>query len=310
MAYVPDWERLSDALKRFTVAGFARKKAKIIICRLIANKTFKIRLTTTAPVANPAAEIIEDWNQTILRAEGLARRDTHVRLNKRTGQFEVGDSFEGANIKIPSHLAPEDFDWRQSRPWKPWLIGPREWKSEERRSFSWRNRPISLIEVHTIDVITWIEADSTTAGEKPDHARNERRHTPQQRKSRRRVSQSRQSQRPNPQCSIPRAAASETAATQAKALSIKHSDEQSAAPIGDEATRAASIPKLGEGAKTRGIVEAITQLWPNARIPPGLTPKERDNAIIGELKRVGSSIPSVRTIQRTLATLKKAQQSK
>ena len=236
MAYVPDWERLSDALKRFTVAGFARKKAKIIICGLIGNKTFRIRTTTVAPATNPAAKIIEDWNQTILGVKGLTHSDAHVRSNKRTGPLEVGDSFEGANIKIPSHLAPEDFDWAKSRPWKPWLIGPREWKSEERHSFSWHYRPISLIEVRTIDVITWIETDSVTGGEKPNHARNERR-------------------------------------------------------------------RISRGAKTRGITQAIDELWPDG-IPTGLAAKERNRAILARMVDKGSSIPKApeRAIQRVLKT--------
>jgi hypothetical protein len=55
------------------------------------------------------------------------------------------------------------------------------------------------------------------------------------------------------------------------------------------------------GAKARGIAEAIKQLWPD-RIPKGLSAKDRNNAIINQLKHNGSSIPKnpERAIQRAL----------
>lgn len=59
--------------------------------------------------------------------------------------------------------------------------------------------------------------------------------------------------------------------------------------------------KTGSGAKTRGIVEAIGQLWPTG-IPQGLSAKERNNAIIEQMKHNKSSIPNdpARAIQRAL----------
>jgi hypothetical protein len=55
-----------------------------------------------------------------------------------------------------------------------------------------------------------------------------------------------------------------------------------------------------KGAKTRGIIEAIRQLWPNHRIPEGLTAKDRDKAIIDQLTGNGGSVPSSRTIKRSV----------
>jgi hypothetical protein len=55
------------------------------------------------------------------------------------------------------------------------------------------------------------------------------------------------------------------------------------------------------GAKTRGVQEAIDHLWPNG-IPPGLSPKERNNKIIDHIDHNGGSIPSTRTIERVLQT--------
>jgi hypothetical protein len=58
-------------------------------------------------------------------------------------------------------------------------------------------------------------------------------------------------------------------------------------------------PKSGRGAKTRGIVGAIKQLWPDG-IPKSLTAKDRDQAIIEQIKRNEGSVPTPRTIQRVL----------
>jgi hypothetical protein len=59
--------------------------------------------------------------------------------------------------------------------------------------------------------------------------------------------------------------------------------------------------KSRPGAKTRGIEQAIGELWPN-RIPEGLTAKDRNNAIIDWLHDKKYSVPSQpeRAIQRVL----------
>src|SRR5262249_14875433 len=62
---------------------------------------------------------------------------------------------------------------------------------------------------------------------------------------------------------------------------------------------AALIPK--RGAKTRGVTEAVNQLWPEG-VPKGLTAKERDQLVLKQLERNGSSIPTnlSRAVQRVL----------
>jgi hypothetical protein len=71
----------------------------------------------------------------------------------------------------------------------------------------------------------------------------------------------------------------------------------SGAKARDEA--AALIPK--RGAKTRGVREALNQLWPEG-IPEGLTAKERNQQVLDQLKRNRSSMPKdiARAIQRAL----------
>ena len=58
----------------------------------------------------------------------------------------------------------------------------------------------------------------------------------------------------------------------------------------DKEAHAGRKTKSGPGAKARGIAEAIDQLWPN-QIPTGLSAKDRNNAIIDQMKQNGGSIP-------------------
>lgn len=69
-----------------------------------------------------------------------------------------------------------------------------------------------------------------------------------------------------------------------------------------EPARAAPQSLSGPGAKTRGIAEAINQLWPNG-IPIGLSAKDRNNAVIKWLNDKGYSVPinPERAIQRALS---------
>jgi hypothetical protein len=65
--------------------------------------------------------------------------------------------------------------------------------------------------------------------------------------------------------------------------------------------RVGGVSKSGPGAKAHGIAEAINQLWPK-QIPKGLSAKDRNKAILEQMKQNGSSIPSSpeRAIQRVL----------
>ena len=59
------------------------------------------------------------------------------------------EMYPGDNVRVPRRLAPSDFDWVQSRPLKPWFIGPMPGQH-----YYWNggDRPISLIELSTADV--------------------------------------------------------------------------------------------------------------------------------------------------------------
>jgi hypothetical protein len=75
--------------------------------------------------------------------------------------------------------------------------------------------------------------------------------------------------------------------------------------IHDEQVSAAPNLQSG-GAIARSITDAIKDLWPDFRIPKGLSAKDRNNKIIEQLRRNGSSVSKSpeRAIQRVLKTLK------
>jgi hypothetical protein len=93
-----------------------------------------------------------------LRGSDPADKKIRVQVTIAAQTSDIAGTLIGANVKIPPHLMPGDFDWANSRPVQPWSTGPRDWKSDERHSFSWRDRPISLIEVRTADIIAFIKA--------------------------------------------------------------------------------------------------------------------------------------------------------
>jgi hypothetical protein len=73
--------------------------------------------------------------------------------------------------------------------------------------------------------------------------------------------------------------------------------------IAPDAATSGSESFTAHGAKSRGIKEVITELWPGG-IPEGLIPKERDQAINAKLKEKGYSVSHPRTIQRKIRELK------
>jgi hypothetical protein len=89
--YIPDWERLLDAVKRVMATGMKEGEAKLDLCRAISDRKIKIRF------------LVE-------KEEGCGP----------FGEIVVGTVRQGSDVDIPSHLDPRDFDWLQSRPRKPW----------------------------------------------------------------------------------------------------------------------------------------------------------------------------------------------
>jgi hypothetical protein len=85
---------------------------------------------------------------------------------------------------------------------------------------------------------------------------------------------------------------------------VAHVDKQEGAAGHAEQPTPSPEAKSSRGAKTRGIEDAIKQIWDND-IPQGLSPKERNNKIRGWLKDNECSLPKsdaslARAIQRVL----------
>ncbi len=89
--YIPDWERLLDAVKRVMAIGLKEGEAKLDLCRAISDRKIKIRFL-------------------VAKEEGFGS----------FGEIVQGIVRQGSDVDIPSHLDPRDFDWLQSRPRKPW----------------------------------------------------------------------------------------------------------------------------------------------------------------------------------------------
>ena len=91
MAYMPPWERLSDALTRVMEAsGLTQSDAQADICRAIADRA--------------------------VRVQAKVGRHTLRRITS-------GDTLlEGRELLVPTSLKPEDLDWQASRPLEAWMV--------------------------------------------------------------------------------------------------------------------------------------------------------------------------------------------
>ena len=91
MAYLSPWERLSEALDRVMAAdGRSKEQAQTYICVAIAGRTI-------------------NFQAKLRRHETKPLRDSVSIL-------------EGRDFHIPHKIKPEDLDWEQSRPLKPWPV--------------------------------------------------------------------------------------------------------------------------------------------------------------------------------------------
>jgi len=90
MPYIRDWQGLPDALKSVASKDSSDDDAKRDICNAIADQKIKIRLSL--------------------------RRHTSKLMTSR------GRWLTNEEVEIPSPLEPEDFDFENSRPIKPWAV--------------------------------------------------------------------------------------------------------------------------------------------------------------------------------------------
>ena len=90
MAYVAQWERLSDAATRvMTAAGVSKDAAKSDICQVIADGTVNIR----------------------------------CKLKKHTTRpMTSTEVLQGKDFDIPTKIGLQDLDWERSRPLQPWTV--------------------------------------------------------------------------------------------------------------------------------------------------------------------------------------------
>jgi hypothetical protein len=147
MAYVPDWERLSDALKRVVAAGVSEDEGKLDISRAIADRKIRARLTVAIE-----PDALTTWHQAVAKAQGLVTGSNHI--------GDPVDYFEGGNIDVPRYLIAGDFDWQDSRPLKSWPVRPRGGRFNEWRAFS---RPALRIELRAADVRKVLCGEQTPA---------------------------------------------------------------------------------------------------------------------------------------------------
>lgn len=88
--YLPKWERLASALTRVTSGGITENDAKRAICSAIADGVIAIRLA--------------------------------LRKHATKGTTAHGKVLGGADVEIPARLEPQDVDFENSRPLKPWVV--------------------------------------------------------------------------------------------------------------------------------------------------------------------------------------------
>jgi hypothetical protein len=119
MAGDPEWELLADALTRVVASGIAERDAPLAICNAIADRSVSVR------VLNPF---------TIERLHKLGFFSG--RIGEKADFFlHPGLTELAPSVMIPSRIAPEDFDWQESRPLKPWRdpqasLSPFDWRRD------------------------------------------------------------------------------------------------------------------------------------------------------------------------------------
>jgi hypothetical protein len=112
MAYVPDWETLSRALKRIAHDGGDLEDLKADLCNAMGDRKIRVR-----------AFLPDDDEDHPGRC-----------------------FFSPTTLVVERRLKPSDFDWEESIPTKEWLAG------EDDVNIGWERRKLALLEVRTADV--------------------------------------------------------------------------------------------------------------------------------------------------------------
>ena len=105
MAFIPSWERLSDALARVMKANrSSQNEAQAEICFAIAERAVRI----------------------------------HAKLGSKIGGGTSYDTvLDGKCFNVPTGLKPEDLDWRESRPLKAWRVPRGAFRSHGHWNLEW-----------------------------------------------------------------------------------------------------------------------------------------------------------------------------
>jgi hypothetical protein len=139
------WERLPDFVARFASLGIDEAQAKQNICRAIAARRVKIRFRVVDSLAREFVGTVRSGTEVEIPADlkpsdlnwdeshplnpwRTARQGDNVMVYIESievlieGSDQSTECFEGANVNVPTHLQPSDFDWENSRPRKPWPV--------------------------------------------------------------------------------------------------------------------------------------------------------------------------------------------
>ena len=125
MIYTPDWGSLAHALERVVSTHGDLEKSKTAICDAIGDRKITVRVTVD-----------------------------------RRPHRNSGRTFADGNIDIPNRICPADLDWIQSRPLRPWRIGP---QPGEHYTWigGWKPEPIELLELRNVDVTTVLRCEKS-----------------------------------------------------------------------------------------------------------------------------------------------------
>jgi hypothetical protein len=121
MAYVPDWGRLGDALRRVMDCGLSRDEAQHDICNAIADRKIRLRPRVEFIIHGP----VDAWSN-----------------HQFAGEYRhyLGGLFDGTiPLGVPSRLGPAELNWAESRFETPWRFQPgmRDFPGPIRSGFVW-----------------------------------------------------------------------------------------------------------------------------------------------------------------------------